>query len=79
MRGHRSKQRNRTRLQKVIDWIDSDSSQLLWIDGNKILRRSDFAISFATPIMILGESKYKTILILRHFCDDHRLRPGAIV
>jgi hypothetical protein len=42
----------------------------LWIDGNNILRRSNFVASFAVPLMIDGESNYDSILLLRHFCGE---------
>ena len=70
MRDHRSKQRNIMRIQEVIDWVESESSQLLWINGHNVLRRSIFSMSFAAPLLVLGESNYETSLVLRHFCGD---------
>ena len=75
MRGHRSKQRNITRIEGVMDWIESETSRLLWINGHNVLRRSVFTMSFATPLLVLGESNYETTLVLRHFCGDD-LAPG---
>lgn len=71
MRGHRSKLRNMLKIDKVMDWVQSDSSQLLWIDANGVLHRSEFNIFFAAPILLIGESNYESTLILRHFCDEH--------
>ena len=70
MRVHRSKQRNLLKIDKVIAWVESEVSQLLWIDGKSVLRRSIFNLSLLAPLLVLGESNYETILILRHFCDD---------
>ena len=70
MRVHRSKQRNLMRIEEVMAWVESDSSRLLWINGHSVLRRSVFSMSFATPLLILGESNYETTLVLRHFCGD---------
>lgn len=70
MRVHRSKQRNIMRIEEVMAWVESESSQLLWINGHNVLRRSVFSMSFATPLLVLGESNYETTLVLRHFCGD---------
>ena len=70
MRGHRSKRKNITRIEGVMDWIESETSRLLWINGHNVLRRSVFTMSFATPLLVLGESNYETTLVLRHFCGD---------
>ena len=70
MRSHRSRQKNIIRTDKVMAWANSESSQLLWINGDNVLRRTDFNMSFAAPLLVLGESNYETVLILRHFCGD---------
>lgn len=70
MRGHRSKQRNIMRVEEVVAWVESESSQLLWINGHNVLRRSDFSLSFAAPLLLLGESSHETTLVLRHFCGE---------
>ena len=70
MRNHRWRQKNIMRTDEVIAWVNSKSSQLLWIDGDHVLRRSEFSMSFAAPLLVLGESNYETVLILRHFCGD---------
>jgi hypothetical protein len=71
MRGHRSKLRNMLKIDKVMDWVQSDTSQLLWIDANEVLRRLDFNMLFAAPILLIGESNYESTLILRHICGEH--------
>ncbi|KAL8794974.1 MAG: hypothetical protein Q9195_002556 [Heterodermia aff. obscurata] len=70
MREHRSEQRNLVKTDQLIAWLKSDSSQLLWIDGNDLLRKAELSILFMTPLVILGESKYESLLIMRHSCGD---------
>ena len=70
MRSHRWRQKNIMRTNKVMAWANSESSQLLWINGDNVLRRTEFNMSFAGPLLVLGESNYETVLILRHFCGD---------
>ena len=70
MRSHRWRQKNITRTDKVMAWARSESSQLLWINGENVLRRTESNMSFAAPLLVLGESNYETVLILRHFCGD---------
>jgi hypothetical protein len=70
MRPYRSKQRNILKVDRVMAWIESTKSELLWIDGNNLLRRHDFNASFAVPLLILGESVCESYLILRHFCGE---------
>lgn len=71
MREYRSKVRNMMKIDKFVDWVYSDTSQLLWIDANGLLRRSDFNVFFAAPMLVIGESNYDSTLILRHFCDEN--------
>lgn len=71
MREYRSKVRNMMKIEKFMDWVHSETSQLLWIDVNGFLRRSDFNVFFAAPILIIGESNYDSTLILRHFCIEN--------
>lgn len=70
MREHRSEQRNLSKTDQIIAWLESDSSQLLWIDGNDLLRKSELSLCFVSPLVILGESKHESLLILRHSCGD---------
>ena len=42
MRQHRSKQKNILKIGKVMAWIEASNSELLWIDGNNMIRRHDF-------------------------------------
>jgi len=70
MRSYRSKQRNILKVDRIMAWIESINSELLWIDGNNLLRRHDFNASFTVPILILGESNCESHLILRHFCGE---------
>ena len=51
-------------------WVESAKSELLWINGNNVLRRHDFNASFAVPLLLLGESNCESYLVLRHFCED---------
>jgi hypothetical protein len=75
MRPHRSKQRNILKVDRVMSWIESPKSELLWIDGNNRLRRYDFNASFADPLLILGQSNRERYFILRHFCGDSYSEP----
>ncbi|KAF4625134.1 hypothetical protein G7Y89_g13035 [Cudoniella acicularis] len=75
MRPHRSKERNILKVDKVMSWVESPASKLLWIDGNHHLQRHDFNASFAMPLILLGESISETYLILRHFCGDSDSNP----
>jgi hypothetical protein len=68
MRNHRSTQRNLLRSEKVLSWIECESSRLLWVEGNNVLRRSEFNACFAIPLLVMGESSYESTLVLRHFC-----------
>ncbi|KAG4436031.1 hypothetical protein IFR05_008463, partial [Cadophora sp. M221] len=77
MRPHRSKQRNLLKVDRMISWIESTKSELLWIDGNNLLRRHDFNASFADPLLILGQSNCERYLILRHFCGENYAEPGT--
>ncbi|KAH8895678.1 hypothetical protein GQ53DRAFT_853744 [Thozetella sp. PMI_491] len=71
MWAHRSENRNFMKSEKAAAWVESNKSQLLWIDGNHILSRTDFNASFAFPLILLGESRYESVLILRYFCQDN--------
>ena len=68
MRPYRSKQRNILKVDRVMAWVESTKSELLWINGNNILRRHDFNALFAVPLLLHGQSNCETYLILRHFC-----------
>ncbi len=71
MRGYRTSKKNMTKIETIKAWIESNSSQLLWIDGNTVLDRSQFSLLFAGPLVLLGKCNYETLLILRHDCGDH--------
>ena len=71
MREYRSKVRNMMKVDKFVDWVHSSTSQLLWIDANGFLRRSDLNVFFAAPILVIGDSNYDSTLILRHFCSEN--------
>ncbi|RDW67382.1 uncharacterized protein DSM5745_09248 [Aspergillus mulundensis] len=81
MQNHRSTQRNLLRSEKVLSWIESDVSQLLWVEGNNVLRRSDFNACFAIPLLVMGEGSFESTLVLRHFCGDSGMarRPSTLV
>ena len=71
MRDYRLRQKNLWKTDKAMAWIESSSSQLLWIDGNSVLRWSVCSMSFTAPLLVLGESIHETVLVLRHHCGDH--------
>ena len=66
----KAKRRNMLQSEKVISWIESEVSQLLWIDGNHILSRTDFLTSFATPVAIDAACNYESIVILKYFSSQ---------
>jgi hypothetical protein len=70
MHNYRTKKRNLLRAENIMDWIESEKSRLLWIDGSEILSRGDFNSLFAAPLLILGENTFESVLVLRHFCGD---------
>lgn len=77
MREHRSEQRNLLKTDQIIAWLMSDSSQLLWIDGNDLLRRSELSVLFVAPLVIMGESKHESLLIPRHSCGERESKQGS--
>ncbi|GKZ38850.1 hypothetical protein AbraIFM66950_011373, partial [Aspergillus brasiliensis] len=81
MRSHRSTQRNLLRSEKVLSWIETDVSQILWVEGNNVLQRSVFNASFAIPLLVMGEGSYESTLVLRHFCGDIGMarKPSTLV
>jgi hypothetical protein len=70
MHQYRSTKRNILKVDHVMDWVEAQSSQLLWVDGNNSLRRETFSASFVAPVLLLGENHFDTSIVLRHFCGD---------
>lgn len=70
MHNYRTRKKNLLRAENIMDWIESEKSRLLWIDGSEILSRCDFNSLFAAPLLILGENTFESVLVLRHFCGD---------
>jgi len=70
MQRHRYVQQNLLEVDRVIAWVESSKSELLWIDGNNMIRQHDFNTLFADPLLNLGESNCESYLVLRHFCGD---------
>jgi hypothetical protein len=70
MRAQQRRNKNMLRAEKIMAWVEADTSQLLWVDGNKVLGRYDFNSLFVSPLLIFGDSSYESVLILRHFCGD---------
>jgi hypothetical protein len=81
MRNHRSTQRNLLRSEKVLSWIECETSRLLWVEGNNVLRRSEFNACFAIPLLVMGESSYESTLVLRHFCGGTGMarKPSTLI
>jgi len=71
MRPFKAKNRNLHRADEIMRWIESDTSQLLWINGNNVIGRFDFNSLFVVPLLLFGESNFEQVLILRHFCGDN--------
>jgi hypothetical protein len=71
MRDHRAKTRNMHEADKIIDWIESGESQILWINGNNVLGRYDFNSHFVTPLLLFGDNTFESVIVLRHFCSSN--------
>lgn len=63
----RTKKRNILKSDRVMAWIESEKSEILWIDGNYVLSRTNFLTSFAMPVAIDAACNYEVINILKHF------------
>lgn len=70
MRDYRSKKRNLLRVDTFTSWMESDSSQMLFVDGNLILGRPELSLLFTAPLLVFGDCNYETVLVLRHNCGD---------
>ena len=70
MESYRQKKHSLLKLERVMTWLESDRSELLWVNGNHVLRRSDWNTSFALPLLIDGRERYPSVIILRYFCED---------
>lgn len=70
MHQYRTTKRNILKVDHVMDWVEAQSSQLLWVDGSHSLRRETFSASFVAPVLLLGENHFETSIVLRHFCGD---------
>lgn len=71
MRPHKAKNLNLQNADKIMGWIQSTSSELLWINGNRVIGRYDFNSLFVMPLLLCGESTFESALVLRHFCGDN--------
>lgn len=71
MHRQRTKDRNLKEADKIMDWIQSDSSKLLLVNGSSVISRYDFNSVFAMPLLLSGESTFEDVLVLRHFCGDN--------
>ncbi|KAK7426233.1 hypothetical protein QQZ08_007263 [Neonectria magnoliae] len=58
------------KVDRVMNWLESETSQLLWVDGNQILQRQKFSASFVVPLLIFGKSSFETCFALRNFYGD---------
>lgn len=70
MRPHRTRNQNMLRVEKIMEWVESSTSQLLLVDGSWVLGRYDFNSLFVGPLLIFGDSSFESVLVLRHFCGD---------
>lgn len=55
----------------ALAWAESHRSEILWVDGYQALTRADFNASFVFPLLQLVESRFDTVVSLRHFCESH--------
>lgn len=71
MEPHRRMKRSIWRANTVMDWLETKTSRLLWVDGGYALPRQSFNASFVVPLLLFGDSTSETgCLVLRHFCGD---------
>ena len=70
MESYRQKRHNLLKLERVMTWLESNRSELLWVNGNHVLRRADWNTTFALPLLVDGRERYSSVLILRYFCED---------
>ncbi|KAL1629126.1 hypothetical protein SLS56_005569 [Neofusicoccum ribis] len=70
MREHRAAKRNLLRSEKFLSWLDSETSTLLWLDGNRLLSRLQLNSLFTSPLLLFGESNFGSIVVLRHSCAE---------
>ncbi|KAL8371492.1 hypothetical protein RB595_001334 [Gaeumannomyces hyphopodioides] len=71
MRSHRTRKRNIGETEKIMGWIESTTSQLLWVNGNGVLGRHYFDACFVQPLVNFGDDVFESPLILRHFCGEN--------
>lgn len=71
MRAFRSERRNFNKSEMALAWAESHRSEILWVDGYQALTRADFNASFVFPLLQLVESRFDTVVSLRHFCENH--------
>ena len=70
MEAYRGKKDSILRLEKVLAWLESEHSELLWVNGNHVLKRSDWNTSFVMPLLIDGRGSFESVTVLRYFCGD---------
>lgn len=70
MREYRSKRKSFEKSEIAMAWAESRKSEILWINGNEVLSREDFNASFVCPLMLVGESRFDTVIKLQHFCEE---------
>jgi hypothetical protein len=71
MQGYREMRSNLLKLDKVVSWLESKESELLWVDGSHNLTRSHWNSMFAVPVLRDAMNNYESVLIVRHFCGNY--------
>lgn len=70
MHDYKPKQKGQLKSERLISWLQSPVSQLLWLDGNNILTVSDCNMLFTNPLILAAEGNYDSALVLRHRYED---------
>lgn len=69
----RSKQKSLFKSEQLVAWLQSDVSELLWIDGSNLLTVADCNALFTNPLLLAGEGEFKSTLVLWFSCHEMRL------
>ena len=71
MHEHRRERSNILKVDKVVAWLESKQSQLLWIDGNMVLTRAHWNSTFAVPVLRDALNNFESVIIVRYFCGEY--------
>lgn len=69
MHSHRSKQKSLLKSERLIAWLQSNVSELLWIDGSNLLTVVDCNALFTNPLLLAGEDEFESTVVLWYNCQ----------